>query len=172
MRRLIFRELEDQLCQVRLERQDSVCLESAIELDLIGRHRLHLDELFRGVTLKQFCDGLISFVSIARPVHVSAGTDHVLFKLQKVAIEMLQGVRFDVTCGLPERLPIWHFIDDSGALGTNGVGRISKIPPELRIPERDLGSFCELRCGCRPANANRHGVVLSSFAVEARISAM
>ena len=124
---LIFRELKDQLCQIGFIRQDAARFQGTIELDLIGSHRFYFDDLFCGIALKQVCDNPVCFICIAGPMHVSAGTDHVLFKLQKITIEMTHSVRFNFTRGLPKCLPVRHFVDDSGALGTNGVCSISKI---------------------------------------------
>src|SRR5579875_899771 len=164
MRRLVFSQLHDQIRQVRFKWCNPGSLQCLVQPNLIGGHRLHLDDFALSSRANQVDNDPVRLIGIARPVHTSARFRAVALKFLQIAIQMRERVLLDRVSRFAQRLPIRHLIDYPRPLPTNHIRRMTDVPPQLRIRDQRL---CRTRKSfrlCRMSHVNTH-------ALAARISA-
>ena len=80
-------ELDDQLREVGLPRRDAGCGERLVEPDLLGDHRLDLDDLVGVVRLRDRGNDRVGLGGVVRPVHGGAVRGQRLLQAHQVAVE-------------------------------------------------------------------------------------
>ena len=138
VRRPVAVELEDQLGEVGLERVDAGLGERVVELDLVGRQRLHLHDLVRAVRAgdverRPRSPRLASRAQWTWP----PGRLDRLLELDQVLVEVREHVVLDRPAGLAQLLPVGQLRDDARALGADRLGRVAQVRPQLGVRERD-----------------------------------
>ncbi len=88
-------ELNYVLAKIRLDSFDSLGLQSGVEMDLLGRHTLGLDDRTRIAPVRQFANNAIGFGRITRPMNLRSGSLRVRRKFLEILIEMQQRFVFD-----------------------------------------------------------------------------
>ena len=138
VRRAILTELDDQIGEVGLVRDDAGLLERAIQSRLVRRHRLDLDDLAFVMLLDDLDDDAVGFVGVASPVDRAAGARAGGLELFEVEVEMTEGVILDRVRRLRELLPVGHLADDGRALVADDVGGAADVAAQLVAAEGPL----------------------------------
>ena len=99
-----------------------------VQADLLGGHRLDLDDLGLAGGLDQVGDDPVGLVGVGGPVHVAARRGDRLLQLQQVAVEVAQRVVLDRACP-PARSSAQSAssADDGGALAADGVRGLAEV---------------------------------------------
>ena len=92
VRRPVAVELQDQLGEVRLDRVDALLRECLVQADLVGRQRLHLDDLARAMSPRDLGHDGVRLCCVTCPVHPAAGCLHRRLELDEVAVEVREHV--------------------------------------------------------------------------------
>src|SRR5215211_7894235 len=116
-----------------------------VELCLVGRYGLDLDDLFRALLSYDPRDYAVRLLSVACPVDLASGAGHGLFELQQVLVEVAHDALLEGASGLSEPFPVRHLIDGGGALAADGLGGLPEVAPELRVGETLLRRLLERR---------------------------
>ena len=90
--------------------------ERLVELDLLGRHRLDLDDLGRARVPHEPDDDRVRLGRVARPVDDAAGRGDVRLELDEELGQAREDVVLDRGAGEPQRLPVVALGDRPGAL--------------------------------------------------------
>ncbi len=144
----VLAELNDELGQIRLERIDAFGLEVLVEPDLLGGHRLDLDDLtttgleHRRIVLDELGDDGIGLIGVAGPVDDAAGGGECLFELCKVFGQVRHHVVLRGLTGVAQGFPVVELGDDLGALGPDRRGGMPDVVAQLLVAQmfvRDLG---------------------------------
>ena len=136
VRRQVVPELDDHLGEVGLPDVDPLLAERLVELDLLGRHRLDLDDLGRAVVMDDRCDDRVRLGGVARPVDGAAGRGDGRLELHEERGQIAHDLVLDRRPGEPEVLPVGPLGDGRGALRPDRVGRPAEVRPELLVRER------------------------------------
>src|SRR5215212_1267606 len=104
-----------------------------VELRLVGRYGLDLDDLFCPLLFGDPGDYAVRLLGVARPVDLASGASHGLFELQQVLVEVTHDALLEGASGLPESFPVRHLIDGDGALAPDGLGGLPEVAPELGV---------------------------------------
>ena len=175
-------ELDDHLGEVGLPDVDALEPERLVELDLLGRHRLDLDDLGRAGGTRDRRHDRVRLGRIARPVDGSAGRGDGALELLEERRQVAQDFVLDRGAGQPKRLPVGALGDDGGPLRADGRGRASQVRPKLVVGQRRPGRLGERRRAAerrlgtvrrrgRQRRADPPAPLTRSTPVEARISA-
>src|SRR5207244_7421837 len=135
------RELADQLRQIRLDRAEPGPFEGVVELDLVRRQRLHLDDLGGTRGSHEVDDDRVGLGPVASPVDDAAGTRHGRFEPEQHAVEVLQRRVLQGTAGLTELLPVGNLGHNLAAAGSNRGRRPANVRPQLLVLERGARSL-------------------------------
>src|SRR5688500_2378056 len=100
-----------------------------VELGLVGRYGLDLDDLFCALVLDDPRDYAVRLLGITRPVDFASGARYGLFELQQVLVEVAHDALLEGATGFPEPFPVGHLFDGYGALVADGLGDLPKIAP-------------------------------------------
>ena len=147
VRWLVVSELDDEIREIGLVRQDAGVLERRVQPRLVRGHGLDLDDLALAACLQDPDDDPVGFVRIARPVHMAAGACAVGLELLEVDVEVAQRVLLDFVSGVAKGLPIGHLPDDERTLAADDIGGVPHVPPQLGVAERGLRPGREIRRG-------------------------
>ena len=98
-------ELDDELREVGLPRPDPARGERLVELRLLGRQRLRLDDLRRAVRGDEIADDRVCLLAVTGPVDRPAGPRDRRLELDQVRIEMAKHPLLDRPSGFPQLLP-------------------------------------------------------------------
>src|SRR5215203_3302892 len=120
-----------------------------VELCLVGRYGLDLDDLFCALLSYDPGDYPVRLLGVARPVNLAPGARHGLFELQQVRVQVAHDTLLEGAPGLPEAFPVGHLIDGDGALAPDGLGGLPEVSPELRVREALPGRSLERRSRAR-----------------------
>ena len=100
---------------------ESRSLERLVELDLLGGHRLHLDDLVDTLGANQVEHDAVGLFGITCPVHGRTALGELLLELQQVAVEVGEHLVLHVGTVESQRLPLRHLLDHGRSLGTDRV---------------------------------------------------
>ncbi len=140
----IARELDDELAQIRLDHAAPVCLQGVIQLDLLGDHRLRLDDLADTVGLSDRANVFHRLLGVSGEEDGSAHSLDRLCELGEVPIEIGERVDADVPSSIPhlaERAVVGdravpQFGEPLGS-GSIGGGVVRSERSRRSIDERD-----------------------------------
>ena len=135
-------ELHDQLGEIGLERLHACATERLVEPDLVGRHRLDLDDLLDALREHEPGHDLGRLRRVARPVHDTAGARDARLELLEVVVQMPEGAALDRLAGEAQLLPVGQLGDHLPALGADRVGGDAQVLAQLEVAElaaRGLG---------------------------------
>src|SRR5690606_24905663 len=158
-------ELDDQLGEVGLVGGDAVPGQGLVEPDLLGGHRLDLDDLGLAGGLDQAGDDAVGLGGVAGPVDVAARVRDGLLQLEEVAVEVAQRLDLDGLAGRAQLRPVGELGEDARALVADGVGGFAEVVAELRVLYGFLSVFREISGHSEERGAHPSASVL------ARISA-
>ena len=116
VRRQVPAQLDDELREVRLPGGDPGLRERLVELDLLGRHRLDLDDLVRARIPDEPDDDRVRLLGIARPVDDAARRGDVRLELDEQLRQAREDVVLDRGPGEPQLLPVLDLGDRPRAL--------------------------------------------------------
>ena len=133
VRREIVAELDDHLGEIGLPDGDPLLAEGFVELDLLGRHRLDLDDLRRTMSPRDGRDDRVRFGGVTGPVDRAAGRRHVGLELFEQRGQVAQDLVLDRLAGQAERLPVGAFGDDRGPFRPDRGGRTTEVRSELFV---------------------------------------
>ena len=149
-------ELDDELGEVGLVGVDALGLERLVEADLLGGHRLDLDDLAsrRVASHRASGDDAVGLVRVGGPVHGAAGRGDRLLQLHQVAVEMAQGVVLDRLPGLPQLLP-------SRRVPPTALARLSRMVwvAWRRFAAQPGVASRPAACGTAACREGRHGIL-------------
>jgi hypothetical protein len=101
VRRLVMPQLDNQLCEVGFVGVDASSLQRLVELNLLRRHGLDLDDLggrdtVGATCLHQIDHDLPSLLGVTGPVHDAARGSAVPLKHLQVEVQVLHGMPADL----------------------------------------------------------------------------
>ena len=175
VRRQVAPELDDELREVRLPGGDALARERLVELDLLGGHRLDLDDLVGAGVAHDPGHDRVRLGRVARPVDRAAGGGHVARQPVEQLGQVGDDLVLDRRAGQAQGLPVRALGDRAGPLGADRPRRRRQVRPELVVGERGAGGLRERRRpgegrggghGARVGRGSRH-----AGASDARISA-
>ena len=106
VRRQVVAELDDHLGEVGLPDVDTFLAERLVELHLLRRHRLDLDDLRRAVLLDDRGDDRVRLGCVARPMNRAAGCRHAFLESVKEGGQVAHDLVLDGGPGEPQLLPV------------------------------------------------------------------
>src|SRR5829696_3723136 len=116
-----------------------------VELGLVRRYGLNLDDLFRALISCDPGDNAVRLFGVARPVDLASGARHGLFELEQVLVQVAHDALLEGASGLPEPFPVGHLLDGDGALAPDGLGGLPEVASQLRVGEALLRRLLERR---------------------------
>ena len=134
--RPLVRELDDPLCEVGLDRLDPALEQGVVEAELVGRQRLHLDDLARARPLDDVDDHGVGLGRIARPVDDSARRGDGRLEPDEQLVEAEHRPLPDRRAGGAELHPVGRLVDDGGAARANRRRCPVDVGPRLHVLER------------------------------------
>src|SRR5690606_16982389 len=153
-------------------RLDARGLERLVEADLLGCHRLDLDDLARARLPDQPRDDLVGLPRVAGPVHRAAAGGDLAFEPLQVLVEPRHRGRLQRGPGQPQLLPVVQLADDARALAADRAGGVAEVAPQLGVGERTARRVGERPVPAQVPDAARRGdPEEGAHAVLARISA-
>ena len=102
-------DLDDELAQIRLDDLHPRLLQRGRELDFLAGHRLALDAALAVRRSGDLGDDPLGLVAVGGEMDVAAVLHHVLLKLLKVIIEMIQGVLLDAPGQIAQGFGVGQF---------------------------------------------------------------
>ena len=149
------RELDDQLGEIGLERVDARAGERLVEPDLVGRERLHLDDLVRALVADELRHERVRLRGVARPVDDAAARRHGGLEVDEQPVERAERVVLDRGAGVAELLPVGHLGDRLRPLRADRRRRVQHVGANLPVRER-LARAARERLGGRPRGRLAH----------------
>ena len=176
----VMAELDDQLCEVGLDRGDALGFQMLVEADLLGRHRFDLDHVIGAGRLDQAGDDAIGFVGVARPMHHATARRDIALELLKQLRQAGHHILLKRTARKPQLLPVGAFTHRRKPFGSNGAGRVADVMAHLRVSQRTASRTRKRLCAAQvtdTGSAQKRGhrapsaATCSVSSVAARISA-
>ncbi len=112
---------------------DAGGLERLVQADLLGRHRLDLDDLGRRPRRGPARDDRAGLVGVAGPVHGRARRRRGRLELLQQLGQPGEHVVLDRRAGHPQRLPVGQLADDLQPLVADRVRGPAQVLPQLRV---------------------------------------
>ena len=119
--------------------------ERLVELDLLGGHRLDLDDLVGARVAHDPRHDRVRLRRVARPVDRAAGRGHVALQLVEQLGQVGDHLVLDRRAGQAQRLPVGALGDGAGPLGPDRPRRRRQVRPQLVVGERGAGGVRERR---------------------------
>ena len=136
-------QLDDVLAQVGLDDLEAGLLERLVEVDLLGRHRLGLDDRAHAASAAQVDDDAPRVLGVGRPVYLPARRDDLFFELLKVAIEVSERSRPRGARPVAHVVGVDQAVERSRALCCKTAGGTVERGLELHVVERRFGAIIE-----------------------------
>src|SRR2546422_10087753 len=156
MRRTVARQLQQVLAEVGLYDLAPGSLEDLVQVDLLGGHRLALDDGAIVPAARQVGDQAAGVRAVSDPVHLPAGCDDLTFQLLQVVIEMGQGMQLHPMRVLPQRLPVIHLIDDPPLQLAEAYHGAAHGGMQRRIAKRGFAVLDEINTGTHHRSRRIH----------------
>ena len=119
--------------------------ERLVELDLLGRHRLDLDDLVGAGGLHEPGDDRVRLGRVAGPVDLATRGGHVPLQLVEELRQAGEDLVLDRGAGEAELLPVRDLADGPGPLLADRRRRPAEVRPELAVGEGGLRGRRERR---------------------------
>ncbi len=155
VRGLVVGELHDELGEVRLVRGDADRFEVLVEADLLGGHRLDLDDLLAAGLLDQPRDDLVGLAAVPGPVDGAAALGDLALQFLQQCGEPVHRVGLDGRSRVAQLLPVGQFAGDVEAFGADGVGGLAEVAAQLCVAQVVMGGGGELPVATQVARAVR-----------------
>ena len=106
VRRRFAAQLDDVFAEVGFDRFDLRRLESVVEADLFGDHRLALGDALRAHRLAEADDDLARFLGVLGVVHFAAALAHLALVGLEIEVEMGERMVLDRAGAVPQRVEL------------------------------------------------------------------
>ena len=136
MRRGFSGQLNDVFAQVSLNGRNAFGFQSSIQMNLLGRHALALDDQARAVFAGQFANDGVGFRSIARPMNLRAEFFSVRREFFQVSIKLKQRFVFDGPGLRTQLFPVAETARRLEPALAEQRRRMAQSAPQLHVIER------------------------------------
>ena len=141
------RELYDPLAEVCLDGREALAFERGVQVNLLGRHALRLDDPLGPALAHEADDYGARFGGVARPVHLRARALRVVGELREVLVQVRERLVLDCARPLAQTLPVVNGRDGDFAPLAEGAGEIAQSAAQLRVAEGRARVLVEGLCG-------------------------